>query len=137
MAAYGTLSLPVRATLLRRFNQADAAGIARPGLVLATAPDALVVAPWSGTVRYAGPLGALGQVVILEPVEDMLMVLSGLEEVMVQNGEILPLGAPLGTMPARRDEGGGAGQRSETLYFEFRQGGNPIDPEPWFAFTAP
>lgn len=137
MAAYGTLSLPVRATLLRRFNQPDAAGIARPGLVLATAPQALVVAPWSGTVRYAGPLGSQGQVVILEPAEDMLMVLSGLGEIMVQNGEILPPGAPLGTMPTRLGEQGDGGQRTETLYFEFRQAGNPIDPEPWFAFTAP
>ncbi len=136
-AAFGTLSLPVRATLLRRFNQPDAAGISRPGLVLAAAPQALVVAPWSGTVRYAGPLGDQGQVVILEPAENVLMVLSGLGEVMVQNGEILPQGSPLGTMPARIGDQAESGQRSETLYFEFRQDGNPIDPEPWFAFTAP
>lgn len=137
MAAYGTLPLPVRATLLRRFNQPDAAGISRPGLVLAVAPEALVTAPWSATVRYAGPLGAQGQVVILEPAEDVLMVLAGLGQVLVQNGEILPQGAPLGTMPAQLGDQADAGQRSETLYFEFRQAGNPIDPEPWFAFTAP
>lgn len=137
MAAYGTLPLPVRATLLRRFNQSDAAGIERPGLVLAAAPQALVVAPWSGTVRYAGPLGALGQVVVLEPAEDMLMILAGMGEVLVQNGEILPAGAPLGAMPARTGDQAESGQRTETLYFELRQAGNPIDPEPWFAFTAP
>lgn len=137
VAAYGTLPLPVRATLLRRFNQPDAAGIARPGLVLAASPEALVTAPWSATVRYAGPLGVQGQVVILEPAEDILLVLAGLGSLLVQNGEILPAGALLGTMPARASDQADAGQRTETLYFELRQDGNPIDPEPWFAFTMP
>jgi murein hydrolase activator len=137
MAAYGTLALPVRATLLRRFNQPDAAGIARPGLVLATSPAALVTAPWSATVRYAGPLGQLGSVIVLEVAEDILMILSGLGEIMVQQGEILPQGAPLGAMPSTEADQQATGQRSQTLYFEMRQAGNPIDPEPWFAFTAP
>ncbi|MCC5992903.1 MAG: peptidoglycan DD-metalloendopeptidase family protein [Rhodobacteraceae bacterium] len=139
-AAHGTLELPVRATVLRRFNQPDALGIGRPGLVLAAAPEALVTAPWSGTVRYAGPLVGQGQVVILEPAESMLMVMAGLGDLMVEHGEILPRHAPLGTMPA--DDAAAtlpvaeAGSRSQTLYFELREGGNPIDPQPWFAFTG-
>lgn len=137
MAAHGTLPLPVRGTLLRRFNQPDAAGVARPGLILATAPQALVLAPWSATVRYAGSLRGQGQVVVLEPAEDMLMVLAGLGEVLVQTGEILPARTPLGLMPAANAQTAETGQRSETLYFEIRQAGNPIDPEPWLAFTAP
>lgn len=137
MAAHGTLSLPVRATVLRRFNQPDAAGIARPGLVLATGPAALVTAPWSATVRYAGPVGQLGAVVVLEVAEDMLMILSGMGELMVQQGEILSQGAPLGAMPEAEAVQQASGQRTQTLYFEMRQAGNPIDPEPWFAFTAP
>lgn len=139
-AAHGTLELPVRATVLRRFNQPDALGIERPGLVLATPPEALVTAPWSGTVRYAGPLVGQGQVVILEPAEGMLMVMAGLGELMVEHGEILPRQAPLGTMPADDTALTGpavaAGSHSQTLYFEIREGGNPIDPQPWFAFTG-
>ncbi|WFE76078.1 murein hydrolase activator EnvC [Roseinatronobacter sp. S2] len=135
-AAHGTLELPVRATILRRFNQPDAAGIARAGLVLATTPDALVTAPWSGTVRYAGSLAGQGNAVILEPAENMLMVFVGLGGLMVETGEILPRNAPLGTMPAEDSAGAGTGTRNQTLYFELRQGGNPIDPEPWFAFTV-
>ena len=133
MAAFGTLQLPVRGTLLRGFQEPDAAGVARPGLILATSAEALVTAPWSGTVRYAGPLADQGQVVILEPSENVLMVFSGLGALLVENGEILPQGAPLGTMPGGQAE---TGQQRETLYFEFRRDGNPIDPAPWFAFTA-
>jgi uncharacterized phage infection (PIP) family protein YhgE len=35
------------------FNEADAAGVARPGVVLASHPHALVTTPWPASVRYA------------------------------------------------------------------------------------
>jgi septal ring factor EnvC (AmiA/AmiB activator) len=54
-------------TILRQFNEADAAGVARPGVVLATHPNALVTTPWPASVRYAGPLLDYGNVIILEP----------------------------------------------------------------------
>ncbi|MCC5957098.1 MAG: peptidoglycan DD-metalloendopeptidase family protein [Natronohydrobacter sp.] len=134
--ARGSLPAPVRATLLHGFNQPDAAGITRQGVILATAPEALVTAPWSATVRYAGPLAGHGQVVILEPAEAILMVLSGLGTTLVETGEILPAGAPLGSMPAAQLSESASGIRSETLYFELREDGNPIDPASWFAFTG-
>jgi septal ring factor EnvC (AmiA/AmiB activator) len=62
--ARGAVPLPV---LLNGFEAQDAAGVSRPGLLLATAPAALVTSPWFGTVRYAGPLLDYGNVVILEP----------------------------------------------------------------------
>ncbi|MEM9850776.1 MAG: peptidase M23, partial [Pseudomonadota bacterium] len=37
-ARRGTLALPVEGTLLRRFNEVDAAGLARPGLLVAARP---------------------------------------------------------------------------------------------------
>ncbi|TVP73464.1 MAG: peptidase M23 [Rhodobacteraceae bacterium] len=135
-SARGNLALPVRATLLHGFNQPDAAGIVRQGLVLATAPEALVTAPWASTVRYAGPLAGQGEVIILEPDEAMLMVLTGLGEIFVATGEIVPLGAPLGSMPPVTVSSGPTGIRPQTLYFELRYETNPIDPEPWFAFSG-
>ena len=133
--AKGRLSLPVRGTVLRGFDAPDAAGVARPGLDIATLPDAIVSAPWAGTVRYAGPLAGRGQVVILEPDEDILLVMVGLGAVLVETAEIVPQGAPLGTMPAQSGDRGKAGARGQTLYFEMRKQGNPIDPAAWFALT--
>lgn len=133
--ARGRLQLPVRGRLLRGFAQPDAAGVSRPGVDIATLPQALVSAPWGGTVRYAGPLAGRGQVVILEPDEDILLVLVGLGDLLVDTGEILPQGAPLGTMPAQRGDRADAGSRGETLYFEMREQGNPIDPADWFDLT--
>ena len=55
--AKGRLAMPVRGNVARGFQQADATGVERPGLDIATLPGALVSAPWAGTVRYAGAIG--------------------------------------------------------------------------------
>ena len=134
--AKGRLSLPVRGTVLRGFNAPDPTGTVRPGLDIATLPEALVTAPWAGTVRYAGPLAGRGQVVILEPDEDILLVMVGLGTLLVETAEILPENAPLGTMPAQSGDPQNGGGRGQTLYFEIREQGKPIDPATWFALTG-
>ncbi|MEZ5674302.1 MAG: hypothetical protein R3D81_03325 [Thalassovita sp.] len=47
-----------------RADESDAAGIARPGVVLATRPRALVTTPTAATIRYLGPLLDYGNVMI-------------------------------------------------------------------------
>ncbi len=141
-AAKGRLPLPVMGTLLRASDEADAAGVSRPGLTFATRPRALVTAPWPATLRYRGPLLDYGNVMILEPGGGYLLVLAGLDTVYGEVGEVVAAGAPLGLMggddPAAADllalakEGGGA-RETETLYLELRQGADPVDPAEWFA----
>ena len=138
----GSLPLPVQAVQLHGFEEADAAGIARPGLLLATRPGALVTAPWDGTIRYVGPLLDYGNVIILEPADDILLVLAGLGIVYGKPGGVVQAGDALGLMGGGAGEeflaesqvGGGA-ERSETLYMELRQGEHPVDPAEWFAPT--
>ncbi|MBN2740754.1 MAG: peptidase M23 [Rhodobacteraceae bacterium] len=146
--AKGTLKLPVIGSLLRHFNEADAAGIKRPGLVIATAPAALVTTPWPATIRYRGPLLDYGNVMVLEPAEGYLLVLAGLGTVYGETGDVLQKGAPIGLMggiaPGAKEfgkefvqaaqDGGSAGQ-SATLYLELRKGDTPVDPAPWFTQT--
>ena len=131
----GTLSLPVAGSVLHRFGEADQAGIPRPGWVLATTAGALVSTPAPATVRYAGPLLDYGNVIVLEPESDYLMILAGLETLFGRTGDILIAGDPVGLMggedmPDARIDGGQT--RRETLYLELRQGSAPIDPAPWF-----
>jgi murein hydrolase activator len=52
-AARGVLPLPVEGVVIRGFDEADAAGIRRPGLLVATRPRALVTSPWPATIRYS------------------------------------------------------------------------------------
>ncbi|TCL00614.1 septal ring factor EnvC (AmiA/AmiB activator) [Shimia isoporae] len=137
----GALALPVEARILRRAGEADAAGIVRPGLVLATRPNALVTAPTAATIRYRGPLLDYGNVMILEPQPGYLFVLAGLAQVYGSVGEVVPEGTPVGLMGGNDPEVGailsqsseGTGQdRTETLYIEVREGKSPVDPETWF-----
>ncbi len=141
----GTLPLPVLGTVLRRPGEADAAGIRRPGLLLATRPRALVTAPWPATIRYRGPLLDYGNVMILDLGSGYLLILAGLETVYGDTGDVVPAGAALGLMGGPEavaqeflvasQDGGGAGG-SESLYLELRQGSDPVDPTAWFAGTT-
>lgn len=149
----GRLNMPVLGRILRRFNDADAAGIKRPGWVIAARPLALVSTPWPATIRYLGPLLDYGNVAILEPGDGYLLVLAGLGQLFGEVGEVVPQGAPIGLMggaPTPNSvstsnqigedqaflidivQGTGA-EASETLYIELRDKQTPVDPADWFA----
>ena len=141
-ARRGRLPLPVAGALLREAGETDAAGVTRPGILVATRPRALVTTPVAATLRFRGPLLDYGLVTILEPEPDLLFVFAGLETVFGETGQVLPAGSPVGLMggPATAaadilspsGERGGAAL-SETLYIEVRQGDGPEDPLTWFA----
>src|SRR6056297_11784 len=138
----GSLPLPVEGVVLHRAGEADAAGITRPGIVVATRARALVTTPVPATLRYRGPLLDYGNVIILEPQAGLLIVFAGLDTVYGRTGEVLPGGSPVGLMggagdgsdllEAASDGRGGAG-RGQTLYIEVRQDNSPVDPLTWFA----
>ncbi len=141
-AARSTLALPVLGRVIRAFNEADAAGVHRPGWVVATRPLTLVTTPWPATIRYLGPLLDYGQVAVLEPGEGYLLVLAGLGELFGHVGDVLPKDTPIGLMGGAApgadqgnlissSEGGGA-EASESLYIELRWNGAPQDPAEWF-----
>lgn len=140
-SAMGRIAMPVVGQILRRFGEADAAGIERPGLVIATRPQALITAPWSGTIRYRGAFLDYGNVMILEPGPGYLLVLAGLGTLYGEVGEVVGAGAPLGLMggtdstadPVQETRNASGSSGTETLYMELRQGGQPVDPGDWFA----
>lgn len=138
----GKLPLPALGTLIRRPDEADAAGVRRPGMTLATRPHTLVTAPHAATIRYTGPLLDYGNVMILEPGGGYLVVLAGIDTVYGEVGEVVSGGAPLGLMGGgdTTDDGflttaqnDGGARETETLYVEVRQGPDAIDPTQWFA----
>ena len=137
----GDLPLPVQGLVLRRAGEADAAGVKRPGLILATRPGAIVTSPTAATIRYTGGLLDFGNVVILEPQANALFVIAGLDVVYGEAGQVIAGGTPIGLMGGATAEIGeelsplreGSGtERSETLYIEVREDNTPQDPELWF-----
>ncbi|WP_299550800.1 peptidase M23 [uncultured Tateyamaria sp.] len=136
----GEFPMPARGVILRRAGEPDAAGITRPGVLLATRPGTLVTSPTAATLRYVGPLLDFGTVTILEPRPETLIILAGMTVSYGKTGQIIAASTPLGLMggfPAQNGastggEGGGA-DRSETLYIEVRESNVPMDPLTWFS----
>ncbi len=138
----GNIPLPVFGSLLRGFNEADAAGLRRPGILISAPAVTLVTSPWSATIRYLGAFLDYGNVIILEPRAGYLIVLAGLGQVYGEVGQILAAGDPIGLMRGTDPSAGdflveasqGSGEiRQETLYIEIRQDREAVDPGAWFA----
>ena len=141
----GALTLPVQGLILRSAGETDAAGVTRPGIILATRARAIVTSPTAATIRYVGPLLDLGEVVILEPRADTLFVMAGLDVVYGEAGQVIAAQTPIGLMggpdgenvadgSSNRDgaRDGTGTERTETLYIEVRQNNIPQDPATWF-----
>ena len=138
----GQLTFPVNGQIIREFNQQDAAGIKRPGIVVATAPAALIITPAPATILYQGELLEYGMVSILEPYENILFIFAGLENTYGQIGEILPADSPVGLMGGtaatvakfmKDTEEIGSTYKSQSLYIEVRENQKPQNPLLWFA----
>ncbi len=139
--AFGRVDLPTSGSIFRKFNQRDAAGIERPGVLLSTSTLSLITAPWASTVRYSGPFLDYGNVIILEPDPDYLIVLAGMSSVYVSEGDIVPKGGPVGLMGGKElvlgdllvEVSNASGTLAqETLYIEIRKSGTAVDPLDWF-----
>ena len=137
----GNLNLPVRGKLLHKFNEADASGIKRSGIILATDPRAIVISPTAATIRYLGPLLDFGNVAILEPQNGLLFVFAGMDTVYGEIGQVIPALSPIGLMPSQSGEVDKifktqaniySGKLSETLYVEVRSGAETENPLDWF-----
>mgnify|MGYP001236097177 CR=1 FL=1 len=137
----GNLNLPVRGKVLRKFNEADAAGIKRAGIILATDPKAIVISPTAATIRYLGPLLDYGNVAILEPQNGLLFVFAGMDTLYGEIGQVIPALSPIGLMPSQSNEVDKifktkaniySGKLSETLYVEVRSGSETENPLDWF-----
>ena len=133
--------LPVHGRILRNYDEPDAAGIKRPGIVIAASPAALVTTPTAVTIRYQGDLLDYGLVSILEPQDGILFIFSGLEKTFGRIGEVLPKGSPVGIMGGEAASAQkilqeslvtGGTYRPETLYVEVRVNEKPQDPLKWF-----
>tara|TARA_B100000242_G_scaffold192872_1_gene139010 strand:- start:709 stop:1389 length:681 start_codon:yes stop_codon:yes gene_type:complete len=137
----GNLKLPVRGKILRKFNEADASGVKRSGIILATDPKAIVISPTAATIRYLGPLLDYGNVAILEPQNGLLFVFAGMDTLYGEIGQVIPALSPIGLMPSESSKVDKifkaqtniyAGKLSETLYVEVRSGAQTENPLEWF-----
>lgn len=124
--ARGHLAFPAQGRMVQHFGERVAGGGEARGIMLETEPAAQIVAPYDGTVVFAGPFRDYGQLLIIEHGEGYHMLLAGFERIDSAVSQTLLAGEPVGVM-ARPADG------NPRLYIELRHNGRPINPLPWLA----
>ncbi len=131
------LELPVAGTLAANFGDDDGAGHPLQGMMISSAHDAIVTAPADGWVVYSGPFRSYGQLLILNAGDGYHLVLAGMGSISATIGQFVIAGEPIGRMDARKRVASASvlilASDEPTLYIEFRKGGKPVDPGPWWA----
>ena len=125
----GQLAPPVRADIAERFGKVIDPDFQtmtfRSGVDFAAAAGAPVRSVAGGVVRFAGWFRGYGRIVIVDHGEGFHTISGHLDEIHVKVGVRVEEGESLGTVGETGSLGG------PSLYFELRQDGEPIDPEPW------
>lgn len=112
--------LPGRAEI----RSARRPGTDGPGLEMRAPRGSPVRAVYGGRVAFADHYAAYGKTVIVDHGGRHYTISSNLEEILVQTGEDLTVGARLGSIG---DSGDGP-----LLYLELRVGADTVDPAEWF-----
>jgi septal ring factor EnvC (AmiA/AmiB activator) len=122
----GRLTWPVAGTLLRDFGQPRVGGQLKwNGVVLAAPRGREVRSVYHGRVAFADWLAVMGLLVIVDHGEGY-MTLYGYNETILKNaGDWVAPGDVIATV------GDSGGQTEAGLYFEIRQGTQPLNPRRW------
>jgi len=131
----GQVPIPVNGVKLRDYGAPDGVGGVEKGISIATRAGAQVTSPADGWVVYAGPFRSFGQLLILDAGGGYHILLAGMERISVDLGQFVLTGEPVAVM------GNGShiaailatGSSQPVLYIEFRKGGTPVNPGPWWA----
>ncbi|MEL6687343.1 MAG: peptidoglycan DD-metalloendopeptidase family protein [Pseudomonadota bacterium] len=115
--AQGAVIRPVSGRMTQGF------GRGAQGQTYSARPNGQVIAPYGGSVEFAGPFRTYGQVVIINLNDGYYLLVTGLGDIYVDTGETVGRGEPIGRMPQSNGRA--------PLYVELRRNGRPIDPEPW------
>ncbi|NRA30444.1 MAG: peptidoglycan DD-metalloendopeptidase family protein [Parvularculaceae bacterium] len=122
-ASKGQLDSPVAGIVAGYYGERDAQGNQRDSVELVTRPGAVVTTPYSGRVQWAAEFGALGNVLIIDVGGGFSAIMIGVDRFIVQKGQPLAAGEPVGVMSSA--------QSAARLQFQIRESGRPVDPSPW------
>lgn len=127
------LATAVEGTVFLDYGQVSVLNADNPplksrGVIYATETAAMVTAPASGYVEFAGILPNMGHVVVLNIGHDHRVVLAGMAMVSVKAHNIVEANGRLGVMRASARE-------TPHLYMELRCGDAPVDPHSTMMFA--
>ncbi len=99
--------------------------VVRNGIEIATIENQQVRAVHGGTVSYAAPFAGFGTLVIVDHGTNAFSLYGHLSQALVPAGAVVERNAVIGR--AGRSPSG-----VQSLYFELRIDGRPVDPVQWF-----
>lgn len=133
--AKGLLPRPVSGKQIYAFGSRGQLQARNKNIALATRVNARVSSPADGWIVYAGPFRSYGKLLILNPGDNYYVVLSGMRDINVSQGQFVLRGEPIGRMGAVQVASAAPqslGSNRPVLYVEFRKDGKSIDPAPWW-----
>jgi septal ring factor EnvC (AmiA/AmiB activator) len=121
----GRLTWPLAGTLLHDFGQPRAGGLKWNGIVFAAPRGREVRAVYHGRVVFADWLAGMGLLVIVDHGEGFMTLYGYNESTLKSAGDWVAPGDVIATV------GDSGGQPQTGLYFELRQGTQPVNPRAW------
>ena len=122
--AKGRLIRPARGPIITAFHQEMSKGVTSNGIDIQTASKAQIIAPFDGTVMFAGPFKNFANLVIIDHGDGYTSLLSGLNETYAEVGQLILAGEPVGIMPSTDHS---------KLHMEIRKNNHPLNPTDWMA----
>lgn len=120
--ARGMLSYPVRGTIIENYGDKTATNMYAKGITIQAKAGATIIAPFKGSVLFAGPFKSYGKMLIIDNGDNYMTLLAGLDQINASVGQDVMSAEPVGKMSAEHSK----------LYVEIRKDGQAIDPRPWF-----
>lgn len=118
----GALLYPARGYIVQNYGETTVSGSHVKGMTISAREKAQVIAPFDGSILFAGPFKNYGQLLIIDNGGGYLTLLAGLGEINTSVGQEVLAGEPVGLMDTSNPR----------LYIEIRKNGHAIDPKPWF-----
>jgi len=122
----GKLPLPVRGKIVKEGRHAGSGGQnGQKGIYIEGAAGAEVKAVFPGRVEFSGQMKGYGEMVILNHGSRYFSISARLAKRNRKEGDMIKAGEVIGFL------GASDGANPPKLYFEVRQGENPLDPGKW------
>ncbi|MEO9457765.1 MAG: peptidoglycan DD-metalloendopeptidase family protein [Lentilitoribacter sp.] len=138
-ALQSTLQFPINGAVEKRFGDKDNSGQTLRGMLISATENDRVLAPVDGWITYAGPFRTYENIIILNAGEGYHIVMAGLDQLKVTQGQFVISGEPIATMGRESFTNNSAltlASGKPTLYIELRKDQTPIDSAPWWANIA-
>tara|TARA_Y100000588_G_scaffold307786_1_gene332096 strand:- start:378 stop:1556 length:1179 start_codon:yes stop_codon:yes gene_type:complete len=126
----GRLNMPINGKILNKFGKKRVkeydSYIVYNGINVRAPKGSPVKAVFDGTVLYTGELEGYGNLIIIGHGKEFHTLYGHLNLIKVAANSVIKMGEVIGL------SGDSGSLEGETLYFELRQNGKPIEPNPWF-----